>query len=1068
MNEQNHLEIGRALNHILRPMLASFVEQKLARYFGANDWWQRGVLNVLYDDQKKFLPRTGDYSELIDKLDIQLCLLLIEIHWREIFSESMPRNYFNYVKELQSVRNSWAHEPDSFDDAATIRALDTMARVSEAFDEEVTKELRSMWQSRLQAEKPAAVALKPWRDVMEPHPDVAQGRYRQAEFAADLGQVVRGEGNIEYTDPVEFFSRTYLTGGLKSLLVEILRRLADGSGNPVIQLKTSFGGGKTHSLLALYHLFGGKIRAEQSAAVREILNAAAVSFLPKVHTAVIVGTWQNPIKSTLWGEIAEQLARSTGKPELYEIMRKNDEQGTAPGVEDLKKLFDAAGSCLILIDELVAYGRKLRLGEINSGGTFGNLMSFIQELTEAAKASSRCAVVVSIPESDAEVVDELGRKVLTQIEKFFGRVEFVWTPIAVEEGYEIVRRRLFKSCSDESAREKVCAAFFSMYVANPNDFPYESRQSSYRDKLLACYPIHPKLFDFLYDKWTSLEKFQKTRGVLRLMANVIYHLWTQNDTSLLIMPANLPLNAESVHVELTKFLGGNWDTIVNAEVDGDRSKPCEIDLQHARLGRLTAARKIARTIFMGTAPGSRKGDVRGVAEDEIHLGMIQPHEFSDIAVYTDALQRLKENLYYLYSRDGRFWFGVNPTLRKFVDDKREKFSDDDLEYTIEQRLKSWRGRGKFKAVYICPKSSADVPDEQTARLVILPPKNFDTAIETAQEILANRGTVPRRWKNMLLFMAADSEKLRILKDAVRDFLAWEAINNEARHLNLDSLQIEDAENNLKSATDKFAMKLSQAYCNIFAPEKSEDSDLNRPMEVDEIKCTKEDNIAAASEEFIAKEKIVEFLGFEVLQRLLDKFIWRDKDSVKLNQLWEYFAIYYYMPRLAEVNVLIDCVRRGVAAETFGLAENFSDGRYIDLRFGDVACGQISLENILVKAEVAKKQLEPLRIEPAAEVVAETETAPEVPETVTDKPDLPPPLPTHFAMDVELDSVRYTANLKRYIDEVASCLMNLPNAKTSIRVAVNISVPDGVPADIQEIVEANCRDLKISADNFHFE
>ncbi len=304
--------------------------------------------------------------------------------------------------------------------------------------------------------------LKSWRDVIEPHPEVARGRYKQAEFAVDLGQVVRGEGSGEYTEPVEFFRRTYLTSDLKTLLVEMLKRLALGTGEPIVQLKTSFGGCKTHSLLALYHLFGGKIRAEQSSAVREILDASQVEFLPKVHTAVIVGTWENPLKSTLWGEIAAQLSRSTGKPELHELIRENDEKGISPGVELLKKLFDSAGSCLILIDELVAYGRKLRLGEIESGGTFGNLMSFIQELTEVAKASKNSAVVVSIPESDAEITDDLGRQVLLQIEKFFGRVEFVWTPISTVEGYEIVRRRLFKPCRDEQAREQACSEFFSM------------------------------------------------------------------------------------------------------------------------------------------------------------------------------------------------------------------------------------------------------------------------------------------------------------------------------------------------------------------------------------------------------------------------------------------------------------------------------------------------------------------------------------------------------------------------------------------------------------------------------
>lgn len=312
------------------------------------------------------------------------------------------------------------------------------------------------------------------------------------------------------------------------------------------------------------------------------------------------------MRSTLWGEIATQLSRSTGNPELYEMIRENDEKAVSLGVELLKKFFDKAGNCLILIDELVAYGRKLSLKKIKSGGTFGNLMSFIQELTEAAKASRNTAVVVSIPESDVEIIDDSGRKVLEQIEKYIGRVESVWSPITTEEGYEIVRRRLFKPCRDEKARSEVCAVFFNMYVDNESDFPFESRKDDYREKLLSCYPIHPKLFDFLNDKWTGLEKFQKTRGVLRLMANVIHSLWANNDSSLMIMPGNIPINFSPVRDELSKLLGGNWDAIINAEVDGEHSKPYELDLQNPRFGRLTAARKIARTVFMGTAPGNKK------------------------------------------------------------------------------------------------------------------------------------------------------------------------------------------------------------------------------------------------------------------------------------------------------------------------------------------------------------------------------------------------------------------------------------------------------------------------------
>lgn len=218
MNEKNHSEIGKALNHVLRPMLAAFVQKNLAQHFGANNWWQRGVLEELYPEQKRFLPASGTYEELTDALDMQLCILLIDIHWREIFSLNAPRGYFNWIKELQSIRNRWAHEPDSFDDAATVRALDTMALISEQFDAETTEQLRTMWSAKLNRQSESVEVVKPvqepllltsnlksWRDVIEPHTDVAHGRYKQAEFAADLAQVVRGEGSSEYVNPVEFF-----------------------------------------------------------------------------------------------------------------------------------------------------------------------------------------------------------------------------------------------------------------------------------------------------------------------------------------------------------------------------------------------------------------------------------------------------------------------------------------------------------------------------------------------------------------------------------------------------------------------------------------------------------------------------------------------------------------------------------------------------------------------------------------------------------------------------------------------------------------------------------------------
>ena len=1080
MNEKNHSDIGRAMNFVLRPMLAVFVQKNLAQHFGANNWWQRGVLEELYPEQKRFLPASGTYEELTERLDVGLSALLIDIHWRDIFSLKMPRNAFNWVKELKSIRNAWAHDSESFDDATTIRALDTMALVCESFDAETTEQLRAMWSSKLnrqpepvevvkpvQEPLPLTGNLKSWRDVIEPHPDVAHGRYKQAEFAADLAQVVRGEGSSEYVNPVEFFSRTYLTSGLKNLLVETLRRLTSGNGEPVIQLKTSFGGGKTHSLLALYHLFSGKIQAVQSSAVREILNATQVEFLPKVHTAVIVGTWTNPLKSTLWGEIAAQLARSTSKPELYDLIRENDEKKTAPGVETLREIFNAASPCLILIDEVVAYGRKLRKGEVD-GGTFGNLLSFIQELTEAAKASLNCAVVVSIPESDAEVGDYLGRQVLKQVEHYFGRIEFVWESATPVEGYEIVRRRLFKTCNDNQAREETCSAFFSMYINNTNDFPNESRQNNYREKLLACYPIHPKLFDYLYDKWTSLEGFQKTRGVLRLMANVIHCLWSQNDQSALIMPGNVPLNFAPVRAELAKYFKGNWDSIINSEVDGEESKPYELDGNNPRFGRLNAARKISRTIFMGTAPGSRRNEMSGIDENEIRLGTIQPQDLDSIAVFNDALTKLKANLYYLYSQNTRLWFGVNPTLRKLVDDKLEQFSDDDIDYEIEQRLRTWR-TPSWSAVHFCPKTSADVVDEQNARLVILAPKYvFDDrqpdnpALAFAKTILNTRGTVPRKYKNTLLFLAPDSDKLSELKKTVREFKAWSEVIDEADQLNLDRVQLVDAKSNRKSTEKNFAMKISQAYCQLFAPHTFGETDMTvLKWFFAEIDCTTEDNISVTAEKFSSNEMLLKSLGHEKLKNLLDKFIWRERDTVNLNQLWEYFTTYYYMPRLTDKSVLLETVRKGVAEKTFALSDD--EDLTHELKFGDISLREISTESFLVKSSVAQEQLKIKPPDPPKKENGDAGTDPSSPST------LPPPqplLPKHFSMDVELDKTRLNKSFNACIDEVASYLMHLPNVSVSIRLAINISAPEGIPEDLKEVISENCHTLKVR--NFYFE
>ena len=314
------------------------------------------------------------------------------------------------------------------------------------YEEETKRELKK--QTEVATQTHTLAGLKPWREVATPHPDVAGGRYQQAEFAADLAQVITGEAEDEYKNPQEFYRRTYLTEGLSHLLTLALKRLSGNGGEPVVELQTNFGGGKTHSMIALYHLFSGNLTGGEAPGMEEVLQNSGVTQLCKANRAVLVGTKLNQAVgakkpegitvNTMWGEMAYQL----GGVEGYSLVAENDQSGTSPGSDTLKELFDRYSPVLVLIDEWVAYARQLYHVDGLPAGSFEANMTFAQSLTEAAKRSSRTIVVASIPASDIEIGGEGGRAALERIRNTFGRIEAVWKPASAEESFAIVRRRL--------------------------------------------------------------------------------------------------------------------------------------------------------------------------------------------------------------------------------------------------------------------------------------------------------------------------------------------------------------------------------------------------------------------------------------------------------------------------------------------------------------------------------------------------------------------------------------------------------------------------------------------------
>ena len=236
-------------------------------------------------------------------------------------------------------------------------------------------------------------------------------------------------------------------------------------------------------------------------------------------TDVSLNLKDGPQVHTLWGYIAWRLAGDA----WLNLVAKSEAARTNPGSELMVEVFKLAGPSIILLDELVAFARQL------PDDRFEAFLSFIQSLTEAAKMVPGVLVIGSLPESDSEVGGEKGKAALLRLEKIFGRVQSPWMPASGDETYEIIRRRLFQSldADGERARDETVKAFHDLYKKNAAEFPPEAKGARYLELLRLSYPIHPELFDRLSKDWASLDKFQRTRGVLRFMANVVGVLWHQ-------------------------------------------------------------------------------------------------------------------------------------------------------------------------------------------------------------------------------------------------------------------------------------------------------------------------------------------------------------------------------------------------------------------------------------------------------------------------------------------------------------------------------------------------------------
>lgn len=1107
----NHERVGKALE-LLKSGLAPFVEREIKSAIEANALSMQKV--------KGFVDDPNLASKNILDWDAAALLKLMWETWNEVFRKTLGFADRSLVSEIRDWRNKWAHQaPFSSDDA--YRALDSAGRLlssvsaTQADDIEKMKmellRLRFDEQARGEKRKTSSIAiesgvtgnLKPWREVVMPHDDVASGRYQQAEFAADLWQVHLGEGTDEYRNPVEFFRRTYLTESLKEMLIGAVRRLTVGGGDPVVQLQTNFGGGKTHSMLALYHLFSGIAPTELSG-IDAVMAAAGANKIPTARRVVLVGNKISPgnpstkpdgtVVRTLWGELAWQL----GGKKAFARIKADDEKATSPG-DVLRELFNEYGPCLILVDEWVAYARQLHDQSDLPAGGFETQFTFAQVLTESAKLAKNCLLVISLPASDTsgsphtqaddvEVGGTRGREALDRLRNVVGRVESSWRPASAEEGFEIVRRRLFQPLSDPAQfkdRDVVARAFAEFYRTQQAEFPPECRESEYEQRIKMAYPIHPEIFDRLYTDWSTLVKFQRTRGVLRLMAAVIHSLWEKGDRNPLILPGNVAIDDARVQSELTRYLSDNWVPVIEKDVDGPNSLPLKLDSELPNLGKFSACRRVARAIYMGSAPTTAAAH-KGIEDRRVKLGCVMPGESP--AVFGDALRRMAGAATYLYQDGPHYWYSTQPTVTKLAEDRAEqlKRDPDKVVHELEQRLRKDLVRmGDFNRIHPMPQSGADVPDDLDARLVVLGinhpySKEDHSAAEIASKaILETRGNTPRLYRNTLVFLAADKPRLQDLDEAARKYLAWESILAEQNQLNLSPYQVTQAETQKTAADSTVTARLPETYQWLLVPVQATPQ---LPVTWEALKLSGTDALAVrASKKLRTDELYLTSFAATRLRMELDRIpLWRG-DHVPVKQLVEDFARYLYLPRLKDSTVLLDAIHDGInllvwAQDSFGYADSYDDdaGRYRGLRGGTmVTLADAHAPGLVVKPDVASKQLEAERVVPPGGGAGQPPgDGPGVPPTPSDgSPPAPPPgavKPKRFHGSVILDTARAGRDASKIADEVIAHLAGLVGATVTVTLEISAEVPDGVPDQAVRTVTENCRTLKFSDQGFEKE
>jgi len=808
--------------------------------------------------------------------------------------------------------------------------------------------------------------LKPWYQVVTPREDLRENRPLDAsEFAVHLDHIREHRAHDDYVKPQRFFERTYMTKSLLDLSSQVMRRLSGikVETSAVFNMATQFGGGKTHSLTALYHLAREGEAARHWRGVEGILQKAEVRAIPKADVAVFVGTEFDvitgrggdgePVRKTPWGEIAWQL----GGHSAFEIVSQHDATGTAPAGDVIRKMLPS-GPCLILMDELLNYvsrGRK--------SGISAQLYDFIQNLSEEARARDNTVLCVSIPASELEMNAEDQRD-YDSYKKLLDRIGKAVSMSSDTEVNEIIRRRLFDWLGLPDDGKKTVAAYAEWAREHAQEVANLGGENPV-ELFKACYPFHPSVISVFERKWQGLPRFQRTRGVLRLLALWVSRAYQEEhrkaSSEPLITLGTAPLDDQVFRDAVFEQLGSDQLSVpVGTDIAGKKeSHAVRLDRESTEaIRKARLHQKVATIIFMESNGGQSQSKSEA-SLPEIRAAIGGPDV--NLADLETILEGLSGTCYYLNWEKNRYRFGLRPNLNQMLVTRRGAIAQKDIDERVKQTITDLfkEGHKGLERRYF-PERSNDVPDRPQLTLVVLGLDCHSGDLKTEalmESILRESGTSGRTYKSGLLFAVPDAGTT--IADAARNVLAWEDINQDDDSKGqLEESQKRSLDHSLKRARSDLKEAIFRAYRHVYLLGKD-----NKLKDVDLGQITS--SMAGSPTELIINtllkdDEITQSVGANKLLRVWPPALkeWSTK------AIRDAFFASPALPRLLDPDTIKRTIADGVSSNLFGYARKEGD-RLVLERFGESMMEmeiEIADDVFLLKAEDAQKLQEPPRLD----------------------------------------------------------------------------------------------------------